>query len=85
MNIPGCKARCALGTRAFTRMVRPGSCTTGSTKSTSPEKSRPGIAATRKLTSWCGRSAPAKRSGTWNDARAGFSVCREVSRLELVT
>ena len=41
-----------VGTCAFTVMVRPGSCTIGSTKSTFPLNSRPGSEATRKLTCW---------------------------------
>src|SRR5439155_851496 len=85
MNIPGCSRRWPLGTRALTRIVRPGSCTTGSTKSTSPVKSRPGSAATWNVTSWPMPSSRAKRSGTWNDARCGFTVCREMRRLLLVT
>ena len=37
-------------TRAFTVIVRAGSCTTGSTKSTIPVNSLPGSAATRNAT-----------------------------------
>ena len=36
MNMPACSSRRGLGTSALTVMVRPGSCTTGSTKSTWP-------------------------------------------------
>ena len=85
MNMPGCSSRCEFGTRAFTRIVRPGSWTTGSTKSTSPVKSRPGSAATWNVTSWPRPNSRAKRSGTWNDARCGLTVCSEMSRVLVVT
>ena len=45
-------------------MVRPGSWTRGSTKSTVPRKSRPDSAATRKVTRWPTLSRSAYRSGT---------------------
>ena len=41
MNMPDCSSRLGLGTSALTVMVRPGSCTTGSTKSTRPVNSLP--------------------------------------------
>src|SRR6185437_17121473 len=50
MNMPDCSARLGLDVTALTVMVRPGSCTTGSTKSTRPVYSCPGSAATRKVT-----------------------------------
>ena len=79
MNIPAC-SRCSLfGTRALMRIVRPGSETTGSTNTTSPEKFFPGSAATWKLTSWPRRSRSAYRSGTSNDAYCGFTDCSVMS------
>ena len=50
MNMPLESSRRGLATRALMVMVRPGSWTTGSTKSTTPLKSRPVSAATRKST-----------------------------------
>ena len=52
MNMPAWSSRRGLGTRAFTVIVRPGSWTIGSTKSTVPVNSLPGSAATRNVTRW---------------------------------
>jgi hypothetical protein len=85
MNIPDWSSRRGLGTCAFTVMVRPGSCTTGSTKSTRPENSRPGSAATRKVTTCPTFSLSAYRSGTWKTARCGETVWSVISPVSVVT
>ena len=79
MNIPAWSWCSLFGTRALMRIVRPGSATTGSTNTTSPEKFFPGSAATWKLTSWPRRSWSAYRSGTSKDAYCGLTDCSVMS------
>src|SRR5260370_539183 len=80
MNMPGRSSRDSLGTRAFTSTVRPGSSTTGSTKSTTPANGRPGGAATLNFTIWPRWMPSAKRSAPCPAARWGVPAGKRTGR-----